>query len=36
VRRSKGMLDPAVNLLEEEIKTTLAAIETDTILPGVT
>jgi DNA-binding transcriptional LysR family regulator len=35
VRRSKGMLDPAVNLLEEEIKTTLAAIETDTILPGV-
>ena len=35
VRRSKGMLDPAVNLLEEEIKTALAAIETDTILPSV-
>jgi DNA-binding transcriptional LysR family regulator len=36
VRRSKGMLDAAVNLLEEEIKTALAAIETDTILPSAT
>jgi DNA-binding transcriptional LysR family regulator len=35
VRRSRGMLDTAVNLLEEEIKRALAAIETDTVLPSV-
>lgn len=35
VRRSKGALDFGVNLLEEEIKGALAAIEPDDILTGV-
>jgi DNA-binding transcriptional LysR family regulator len=35
VRRSKGVLDGAVNLLEQEVKTALAAIETDTVLPSL-
>jgi DNA-binding transcriptional LysR family regulator len=35
VRRSKGALDIAVNLLEEDIKTALAVIETDNILPSI-
>jgi DNA-binding transcriptional LysR family regulator len=35
VRRSKGVLDAAVNLLEQEVKAALAAIETDTVLPSL-
>jgi hypothetical protein len=29
------VLDGAVNLLEREVKTALAAIETDTVLPSL-
>jgi DNA-binding transcriptional LysR family regulator len=35
VRRSKGALDIAVNLLEEEIKTALASIDSDNILSSI-
>jgi len=35
VRRSKGALDIAVNLLEEDIKAALAAIESDNILSSI-
>jgi hypothetical protein len=35
VRRSKGALDIAVNLLEEDIKTALASIDSDNILSSI-